>query len=87
MTIAPILSESIDHRVYICYTEHRKQMKNTLRRRRGGQIVTAAIQRQKAREQVLDIMGEDVFESTGHTMGHRIIKDIVAQKEAQRALR
>lgn len=51
--LSPVtISAELDARIYACYKSKRKQMKNSLRRRRGITIITAAEQRQIAREQM-----------------------------------
>ena len=80
MTITPDISQ----RIYNCYKTHRKEMKNTLCKRRGSTIITAAEQRQRARVHVLETMKDDLFYATGILLDHRIIKDVVTAHEEQR---
>lgn len=81
---AAVISDAIDRRVYDLFKSERMRIKKRLKTTRtAARIVTAAEQRQQAREFVLDQMAEDVFEATGTPLTHRDIKDIVTTFEEE----
>ncbi len=83
----PVTTPQIDQRAYDLYRVTRARIKKRLAtvRPRPTQIVTAAEQRQQARERVLDHMAEDVFESHGIILDHYTIKRIVEAYEEANA--
>lgn len=81
-----IISDNVDARVFNAYKMERAKIKRALQKsRRGnamGNIVTASMQRQNARHNVMCAMSDDVFEATGYELTHRVIKDIVQDRNA-----
>ena len=81
-----IITDNVDARVFNAYKMERAKIKRALQKsRRGnatGNIVTASMQRQNARHNVMCAMSDDVFEATGHELTHRVIKDIVQDRNA-----
>lgn len=80
-----IISDNVDARVFNAYKMERAKIKRALQKsRRGnatGNIVTASMQRQNARHNVMHAMADDVFEATGYELTHRVIKDIVQERD------
>lgn len=74
-----ITTDDLDQRVFKCYKTARAAIKRDLCVNRPTRTVTAAQTRQMARDVVLEQMAEDVFESTGITLTHRLVKDITDQ--------
>lgn len=81
-----IISDNMDARVFNAYKMERAKIKRALQKsRRGnatGNIVTASMQRQNARHNIMRAMSDDVFEATGYELTHRVIKDIVQDRNA-----